>query len=183
MSKNNFCAIDASTNSLAFAHFVNGVLTNYGKIRYSGRDIYEKIGDTAHKTQGFFKAYPAESIIIEQTIYANSPKTAANLAMSQGALVGAAKVAGVRDVHSVSPMEWQNYIGNKRLTTDEKAKIKSATPGRSASWYKTQERAFRKGRTIKFVNERYGLSIGDDDVADAIALGTFALENWEKATK
>lgn len=183
MSKNNFCAIDASTNSLAFAYFLNGELANYGKIRYNGRNIYEKIGDTAHKTLGFFNTFKVESIVIEQTIYANSPKTAANLAMSQGALVGAAALAGVRDVHSVSPMEWQNYIGNKRLTVDEKLAIKNATAGRSASWYKTQERTFRKGRTIKFVNDKYNIGIGDDDVADAIGLGTFALDNWEKATK
>lgn len=177
----SFCAIDASTNSLAFAYYKSGALTKYGKIKYFGSDIYEKIVDTSHKTQGFFTQFEGlDHIVIEQVIYLNSPKTAANLAMSHGALVAAAALTGVNHIASVSPMQWQNWAGNKRLTTAEKDAIKNANPGKSASWYKTQERQFRKQRTIKFVNDKYGLKIDDDDVADAIAIGAWAIDNWGK---
>lgn len=177
----SFCAIDASTNSMAFAYFKSEKLESYGKIKYYGSDIYEKIVDTAHKTGVFFKNFPdLEHIVIEQPIYLNSPKTAANLSMSHGALVASAALTGVEHIASVSPMQWQNWAGNKRLTVAEKDAIKNATPGKSASWYKTQERQFRKQRTIKFVNERYGLKIDDDDVADAIAIGSWAVDNWGK---
>ena len=77
-------------------------------------------------------------------------------------------------------MQWQNWAGNKRLTTAEKDAIRAATPDKSASWYKTQERQFRKQRTIKFVNERYGLKVDDDDIADAICIGAWAIDNWGK---
>jgi hypothetical protein len=48
---NNFMSIDASTNSLAFAYFYEEKLKSYGKIKYFGSDIYEKIIDTAYKTK------------------------------------------------------------------------------------------------------------------------------------
>ena len=174
----SFCSIDASTNSMAFAYFVNDDLVKYGKIKYFGSDIYEKIVDTAHKTRLFFQQFDdLEYIVIEQPIYLNSPKTAANLAMSHGAVVAAASLSGINHIHSVVPMVWQNAINNKRLTADEKAMIRSRTPGKSESWYKSQERLFRKQRTISYVNNRFGTSIADDDVSDACAIGAYALDN------
>lgn len=177
----SFCSIDASTNSLAYAYFEDGQLDNYGKIKFFGNDIYDKIVDTSHKTRAFFSRWnDLDHIVIEQVIYLNSPKTAANLAMSHGALVASAALAGVNHIASVSPMQWQNWAGNKRLTIDEKASIRAANPNKSESWYKSQERLYRKQRTIKFVNEKYNIKIDDDDVADAICIGSWAIDNWGK---
>lgn len=179
----SFCAIDASTNSLAFAYYQDDSLKKFGKIKYFGNDIYEKIVDTSRKTQAFFKQFDElDHIIIEQVIYLNSPKTAANLAMSHGALVASAALTGVDHISSVSPMVWQNWSGNKRLTAEEKEMIRTANPGKTNSWYKSQERQYRKQRTIRFVNEKFGLRVDDDDVADAIAIGAWAIENWNKVT-
>lgn len=176
-----FCAIDASTNSLAFAYFENEKLIKYGKIKYFGNDIYEKIVDIAKKTKPFFDQFDSlDYIVIEQVIYLNSPKTAANLAMSHGALVSSSALSGITHVASVSPMQWQNWAGNKRLTTEEKQAIRSQNPNRSESWYKSQERLYRKQRTIKFVNDKFNIKIDDDDVADAIAIGAWTLDNWKK---
>lgn len=175
------CSIDASTNSLAFAMFVDGKLESYGKIRFTGQNTYEKVADAARKTKAFFENVRADAIIIEQTIYANSPKTAANLALSQGALLGAAAISGVKLIGSTSPMVWQNYIGNKRLSPDEKAKILESNPGKSKSWIKSYERSLRKQRTMNFVNINFDTKVTDDDVSDAIALGYWADHNWNKA--
>lgn len=175
------CAIDASTNSLAFAVFKNDELVKYGKIRFTGNTTYEKVGDAARKTKALFEQLKVDAIIIEQTIYANSPKTAAGLALSQGALLGAARIAGVKIVGSTSPMVWQNFIGNKRLTTEEKLALAKNNEGKSKSWLKQQERNFRKSRTIRFINVQFDVNVGDDDIADAIAIGYWAQRNWEKA--
>lgn len=175
------CAIDASTNSLAFAVFVDDKLTSYGKIKFSGNSTYAKVGDAARKTKALFEKLSIDAIIIEQTIYANSPKTAAALALSQGALLGAARIAGVKQVGSTSPMVWQNFIGNKRLTTQEKLELLKGNEDKSKSWQKQNERNFRKARTIKFVNTYFDVNIGDDDVADAVAIGYWAMNNWNKA--
>jgi len=177
----SFCAIDASTNSLAFAYFKDEKLEKFGKVKFFGGDIYEKIVDTAHKTQAFFNQFDSlEYIVIEQVIYLNSPKTAANLAMSHGALVACASLTGASHIASVSPMQWQNWIGNKRLTVEEKNDIKNQFPDKSSTWYKSKEREFRKNRTIKYVNDKFNIHVDDDDVADAIAIGAWALDNWGK---
>lgn len=177
----SFCSIDASTNSLAFAYYQNEKLVKFGKIKYFGADIYEKIVDTAHKTRMFFEEFDnLDHIVIEQPIYLNSPKTAANLSMSHGALVASAALTGVNHISSVSPMAWQNWTGNKRLTNAEKQVIRDASPDKTNSWYKTQERQFRKQRTIKFVNDKFDIKVSDDDVADAIAIGSWAVDNWNK---
>lgn len=179
----SFCAIDASTNSLAFAFFVNQELSQYGKIKFSGNTIYEKIGDTSHKTMAFFKTIATENIIIEKTIFANSPAVAANLALSQGALIGAAKLGGVKNIYGVTPITWQSYIGTRLLTTDEKKVIRDKNPNKSNSWYKTQEREKRKRKTISTVNKKFDINIDDNDIADACGIGIYAVDNWAKVVR
>ena len=179
----SFCCIDASTNSMAFAMFVDQKLESYGKITFSGDTIYDKIGDTAQKVKGFFLAYPVKTILIEKTIFANSPLVAANLALSQGALIGASKLGGVEKIYGVTPIAWQSFIGTRLLTQDEKSAIRKKTPGRSNSWYKNQEREKRKNKTIFTVNNEFDINISDNDVADACGIGMYALKNWIKVVK
>jgi len=176
------CAIDASTNSLAFAIFVGEKLEEVGKINFEGSDIYYKVGDAAKKTKAYFETImKADAIIIEHTVFMNSPKTAADLALVQGALLGAAAMCGITTVGKVSPITWQNFIGNKKISKDEQLYIRSQNPGKSVSWYKTYERNLRKERTIKFINTIYDRKVTDNDVADACGIGHWALSNWDKA--
>ena len=182
-SPKNFCAIDASTNSMAFALFVNHKLQSYGKINFVGETIYEKLGDTAQKVKGFFLAYPTETILIEKTIFANSPLVAANLALSQGALIGSAKLGGVQKIYGVTPIAWQSFIGTRLLTTEEKSTMRKKNPGKSNSWYKTQEREKRKQKTIFTINNEFNTDIKDNDIADACGIGMYALKNWIKVIK
>lgn len=175
-----FCAIDASTNSLAFAYFSDNTLKKYGKIKFQGNDIYEKIGDTALKTMAFFRSFPVETIVIEDTIFANSPKTAAQLAKAQGGLLAAANISGVKKVYAISPVAWQNYVGTRLLNAEEKELIRRTTPGRSASWYKAREREIRKNKTIKTINTMFNINISDNDIADACGIGVYSLNNWNK---
>jgi hypothetical protein len=180
---NNFCAIDASTNSMAFALFVDHKLESYGKITFSGESIYEKLGDTAQKVKAFFSTYNTDIILIEKTIFANSPLVAANLALSQGSLIGASKLGGVQKIYGVTPIAWQSFIGTRLLTTDEKDAIRKKNPGKSNSWYKNQEREKRKNKTIATVNNEFGIDISDNDIADACGIGMYALKNWIKVVK
>jgi Holliday junction resolvasome RuvABC endonuclease subunit len=176
-----FCAIDASTNSLAFAIFEDSKIIACGKIKFEGLQTYDKVMDAAKKTKAFFDKFDFDTIIIEHTVFMNSPKTAAQLAMVQGALLGAASMSGVKKIGSVSPITWQNFIGNKKLTKEEKHEIQKKNPGKSVSWFKTEERNIRKQRTINFININYDKHLEDDDVADACAIGHWALKNWDKA--
>jgi hypothetical protein len=110
----------------------------------------------------------------------NSPKTAADLALVQGAILGAMSLAGVSEIKSINPIAWQTFIKNGRLSTPEKQLIRNEFPGKSDSWYKNKEREFRKQRTIEFVNNRYKKTVSDNDIADAIGIGHYAIFNWEK---
>ena len=176
------CAIDASTNSLAFALFENEILGTVGKINFEGNTNYEKVMDACNKTKSFLDYYGGfEAIVIEHTVFMNSPKVAADLALVQGALLGAAGLTGTKVIGTVSPITWQNFIGNKKIDKDEKFAIRSANPGKSESWYKTYERNLRKERTIRFINMQYDRSITDNDVADACGIGHWAIKNWDKA--
>ena len=176
------CAIDASTNSLAFSLFSGEDLESVGKITFEGNNTYEKVMDAGKKVKGFFDIYGGfEAIIIEHTVFMNSPKTAADLALVQGAILGAAGQTVTKVIGTVSPITWQNYIGNKKISKDEQLFIRSQNPGKSVSWYKTYERNLRKERTIKFINTIYDRTITDNDVADACGIGHWAIKNWGKA--
>jgi hypothetical protein len=176
------CAIDASTNSLAFALFVDNKLESIGKITFEGNDVYEKVMDAGKKVKAFFDIYGGfEAIVIEHTVFMNSPKTAADLALVQGAILGSAGQSGTKVIGKVSPITWQNFIGNKKISKDEQLFIRSQNPNKSLSWYKSYERNLRKERTIKFINTIYDRTITDNDVADACGIGHWALSNWNKA--
>jgi len=178
------CAIDASTNSLAFSvfdTFTKSIVT-VGKINFEGRDTYEKVMDAGKKVKAFFDIYGGfEAIIIEHTVFMNSPKTAADLALVQGAILGSAGQSGTEIIGKVSPITWQNFIGNKKISKEEQIIIRSSNPGKSVSWYKSYERNLRKERTIRFINTIYDRTISDNDVADACGIGHWALSNWDKA--
>jgi Holliday junction resolvasome RuvABC endonuclease subunit len=178
------CAIDASTNSLAFAIFdtQEKTLKSVGKINFKGKDTYEKVMDAGQKVKAFLDIYEGfEAIVIEHTVFMNSPKTAADLALVQGAILGAAGQSGTKVIGKVAPITWQNFIGNKKISKDEKLFIKSQNPGKSESWLKSYERELRKQRTINFINMQYDRTITDNDVADACGIGHWAIKNWNKA--
>jgi Holliday junction resolvasome RuvABC endonuclease subunit len=177
------CSIDASTNSLAFAIFSDIKLVAFGKINFQGTNTYAKVKDAARKSYAFFKKFRIDSIVIEHTVFINSPKTAADLALVQGALLGAAGICGIRIAGSVNPISWQSFIGNPKLTTMEKKELMEQYPNKSKVWYQNRAREIRKVRTIQFVNTYYDKEVADNDVADAIGIGHWAINNWGKLTK
>ena len=83
INRNTICAIDASTNNIAFAIFNNKELGHIGKLKFSGNNIYQKIGDSYAKTRALFDLYKIDSVVIEHTIFMNSPKTVSDLALIQ----------------------------------------------------------------------------------------------------
>jgi Holliday junction resolvasome RuvABC endonuclease subunit len=175
------CAIDASTNSLAFAIFENKQVVAAGKINFNGKTNYEKVADACAKTKAFFDAYEnVDAVIIEHTVFMNSPRTAADLALIQGALLGGISLSGIKTIRSINPIAWQTFIGNGRLTPAEKSLVRVSSPGRSDSWYKNKERELRKEKTIRFANTYYDKNTSDNDVADAIGIGHYAINNWQK---
>lgn len=177
-SPQSIMAIDASTNSIAFSIFVDGKLKHFGKVNFSGKTVYQRVGDASRKVNSLMDNFNISAIVIESAIHVNSQKSAISLSLVQGAILGAAQQNGVREVVSCSPLSWQSWIGNNRLNKHEKEVIRHKNPGKSVSWYKDKERSFRKQRTMNYVNDKFGTNLEDDDVADAVALGWYSVNNW-----
>jgi len=179
-----FIAVDASTNSMAFAIFTyDNALSAFGKIIYNhdSKSIYDRAGVIGKKSgatvSSLIERFEVRTMIIETPIFANSPMTASNLALTQGALVGASIFGGIHRVVGTPPIQWQSFIGNKNLTKAEKDKIKLDNPNQSPNWLKIHHRELRKQRTMDYVNNRFSLDITDNDVGDAIGIGCYALDS------
>ena len=176
-----FISVDASTQSLAFAIWTYD-LTAWGKIRFKhdSKSIYDKAGVIGKRSGAsvskLIEEYKIKRMVIEKPIFANSPMTASNLALAQGALVGASIFAGLQEVKGVEPITWAAHIGNANLKKAEKDQIKLDNPNASANQLKVLQRDFRKQRTMNYVNKRFSLDIRDNDIGDAIAIGAYALD-------
>ena len=179
-----FIAVDASSTSMAFAIFTyEDTLSAFGKIIYnhSSKSIYDKAGTIGKKSgstvSALIERFGVRTMIIEKPIFANSPMTASNLALTQGALVGSSFMGGIHRIVGTEPITWQSYIGNKNLNKAEKEQIKLDNPTQSANWLKVHQREIRKQRTMDYVNNRFSLDVTDNDVGDAIGIGCYAWDS------
>ena len=177
---NKIITIDASTTSIAYAVFEDKKLVLNGKVEFLGKNVYEKISSAIGSVVDVIKDIAPEALVIERAIFINSPKTMSELSMVQGAILAGASLAGIKMFKGTNPIAWQTYIGNGKVTKDAKLLMRKENPERSESWYKQHEREARKQKTINFVNINYDLAITDNDIADAIGIGHYALRNWDK---
>ena len=177
---NKIITVDASTTSIAYAVFEDKKLVLNGKVEFLGKNVYEKISSAIGSVVDVIKDIAPEALVIERAIFINSPKTMSELSMVQGAILAGASLAGIKMFKGTNPIAWQTYIGNGKVTKDAKLLMRKENPDRSESWYKQHEREARKQKTINFVNINYDLEITDNDIADAIGIGHYALRNWDK---
>lgn len=170
-------AIDASTVNIGLAIFNDTELGTWGKIKFNGNSISEKMLDAYDKLDQLFNYLVIDDVVIESAFAGANPRTGMNLSIMQGVVLAVAMNHGAHHIGFVSPLTWQSYIGNPQLTRAEKTAIIEEYPGKSNSWYKNHGKATRKERTIKLVSERYGIKVADNDAADAIGIGTYAVND------
>jgi Holliday junction resolvasome RuvABC endonuclease subunit len=155
--------IDASTNSVAFCLMENNKPIKWGKIEFSGADIYEKVYDAKLKTHAMLEELKSDYIVVEGAVLVRSPDAVIKLSYVYGVVIAELMSTGAK-VITISPTAWQAYIGNKNPTKDEKLKLKIEYPGYAESWYKNKMRNIRK----------YNLSLSDFDVADAFGIAHYS---------
>lgn len=161
---------DCSTQSFAFGIFEDGQLDSWGEIKFTGNTVFERLADGQNKVRAMKDIFNVDKVVIESAVYVQNKKTVILLAYAFGAIIAALINSG-SVVEEVSPIFWQNKIGNKALTKAEKQAIVDANPGKSKSWYTNANRMFRKNRTRQWVLKNFGVDIDNDNVTDAIALG------------
>lgn len=169
--------VDCSTQSFAFCKVDKNGPIRWGEINFKGGSVFERLA-YGQKAVAAFKQYlEADLVVFEGAIYVQNKKTVILLAYAFGAVISALINDGAT-VEEISPMEWQNAIGNKVLTKAEKDKIIAENPGKSAAWYKDTNRKFRKQRTMDWVKDTYGIDVESDNVSDAIALAHVAFNKY-----
>jgi hypothetical protein len=119
----------------------------------------------------------ADLVVFESAIYVQNKKTVILLAYAFGAVISALINNGAK-IEEVSPLAWQNYIGNKPLTKAEKAAIEKDNPGKSKSWYQNKNREFRKQRTMDWAEAEYGIKVDSDNVSDAIGVAHYGYQKY-----
>jgi len=170
---NRVLGIDASTNSVAFCLMENDKPLKWGKIEFTGSDIYEKIYDAKVKMHVMLDELKSDYIAVEGAVLVRSPDAVIKLSYVYGVVIAELMSTGAK-VITISPSAWQAYIGNKNPTKDEKSGIRLSNPGYADSWYKNKLRNMRKQRTVDYFNNKYGLSLSDFDVADAFGIAHYA---------
>ena len=165
--------IDASTNSVAFCLMNNGTPVKWGKIEFTGSDIYEKIYDAKVKVHAMLNELKADYIAVEGAVLVRSPDAVIKLSYVYGVVIAELMSTGSK-VTTISPTAWQAFIGNKNPTKAEKEKLRAENPGYADSWYKNKMRNIRKQRTVDYFNYKYDLVLKDFDVADSFGIAYYA---------
>jgi Holliday junction resolvasome RuvABC endonuclease subunit len=168
--------IDCSTKSLAFCIFYNRRPVKWGKILFEGETVFDRLKDASQKVQAMMHEFDVDFIAMEGAILANNKnvRVTIDLSLVYGAVLAQLLYGRAKVIH-VSPLEWQNAIGNKVFSRAETAQMKLDFPGKSASWYTGKKRSIRKQRTMDFINGKWPvMNITDDDVGDSCAIAYYA---------
>lgn len=167
--------IDASTNSVAFCLFSNNVPVKWGKIEFTGADIYEKILDAKIKMNKMLDYLKSDYIAVEGAVLVRSPDAVIKLSYVYGTVISELMTTGAK-VTTISPTAWQAKIGNKNPTKAEKEALRVENPGYADSWYKNKMRNIRKQRTVDWAKNKFGIELDDFDVADSVGIAYYANE-------
>ena len=171
----DFVTLDCATTNSGFAVFEEGKLISFGKLLFEGKSEHEKIISAAQVMNAFFKTYQTDTVVIESSFFSGNARVATDLALSQGAALAGASLAGVSKIGSLVPIQWQRGIGNPLLTREEKSAIMEAYPGKSASWYKAANQKYRKQKTLGIVNDHFNITVRDNDAGDAVGMGLYVI--------
>jgi Holliday junction resolvasome RuvABC endonuclease subunit len=178
-SYTSIMGVDMSSKTIAYSVFKKDGdwrLYQRGKIEISGESTFEKCGDIIEKFSGLLKVLEPELIIFESSSYVNNNAVMKQLSMVFGAAAGAASRYGI-EVIDIPPVTWQSFIGNPPNSKKYKDKFLKDNPEITQSKAKVLLREQRKTRTIDFVLENIGVVAEDDDIADAICVGYYAVKN------
>jgi len=108
------------------------------------------------------RAKDIDVVFIEDTQLRQNVQSFKKLAQLQGALINLFEGLAVQ-YESVPPTRWQSYCGARGRTYKETKEI--VTPGPKAS----------KMLSMEFVRDQFGIETDNDNLADAICIGWFAV--------
>jgi Holliday junction resolvasome RuvABC endonuclease subunit len=172
-----YLAIDSSSKSIAFAIFDKkdgSRLVAVGKIDLP-RDMRRKLATINAALPALFDFYPhIDHVVIEQTIYIQSPQTSRILSYIVGHIWGKC-LEFSPNVTDVEIMKWKSHIGYKNVSKAEKIAWENQHGLTEAKKIAARERKERTGKIIK--NKINGIDdVVDYDIIDAIAIGLWSID-------
>lgn len=168
--------VDSSTHSIAFAVFRGDKLERFGKVVFTGNTSTQRLVDAQAKMLALGPHFEVDYIAVEKAIFAKSIDTAIKMGMTLGVIIASVSRENT-DVVQVPPVTWQSYINNNNYTKTQKQAVEMLFPDKSDSWIKNHIREERKQYTINYFNKMFNINIDDNDVADAIGIGWYAVNN------
>jgi Holliday junction resolvasome RuvABC endonuclease subunit len=176
-----FVTVDVSTKFLAYALWDDDKLVEYGKVFPEGT-LDEAVGSITAAVETKFKRRKVERVVYESAFLGKNVNVVKGLSKTTGALIGGFYLCGVREFVPVPPITWQTGVHVGRTSRADLESLRNKYPRRSATWIKNKDRENRKQLIIDMVNQRYGLSLKfeDNDLADAIGIGCYMLDNKMK---
>lgn len=178
-SSGRYISIDSSSKSLAFAVFEKAggksSLIAAGKIEFPD-GMRQKLLVINASVPAIFNFYQnIDHVIIEQTIYIQSPQTSRILSYIVGHIWGKC-LEFCNDVRDVEIMKWKSHIGYKNVSKAEKQRWEDEHGSTEAKKIAAKERKERTGKIIKA--KIAGIDdITDYDIIDAIAIGLWSINN------
>lgn len=113
------------------------------------------------------KQYHVDYVFFEDTQYQSNVNTFKKLCWLQGSLICWLRTKGM-PYGIVHPTSWQAYCNARgRNTKEKKDNAQTAETGRKAG----------KKLTIEFVGEQFGIETNNDNMADAICIGFYVVNN------
>jgi Holliday junction resolvasome RuvABC endonuclease subunit len=177
--RGRYLSIDSSSGSLAFAVFDKNKekvkLVGVGKINFAA-NMSQKLQIINLTLPLIFNKYKnIDVVIIEQTIYIQSPKTSRILSYIVGHIWGKC-LEFCEDVRDVEIMKWKSHIGYKNVSKKEKIAWEKELGSTEA---KKKAASERKERTKRLLNQKIPniSDISDYDIIDAMAIGLWATSN------
>ena len=163
---------DCSTLTIAFAIIERDKMIKWGEVDLAGQTVYDKALDAREKMDALTYDFKLDFACVESAVMVRNTAVAIKLAYVIGNVITSLRAAGVQ-IYEAKPLEWQTAIGNPILKKFEKDAIVAADPDKSKAWYTKANRQFRKQRTIDFVQEKYGVKLLSDNVADSAGLADY----------
>lgn len=165
----NILALDLSTKSTGYAIFIDGELKDFGCITASSTDVIKRIQKIICELDEVLKKYPFEKIVIEEVLPKDGEKTEKNHHTQKMLMWLQAAVAFLIhenftkiEIQYLYPSEWRSACGIKTGRGIVRESLKSSD--------------------IAFVEQKFGFTPANDDIADAIGLGYGYLMQPQKQT-
>ena len=176
-----YVSIDSSSKSVAFAILnksgVDVELVHVAKLIFpTGSSMRDKLELINSYIPALFQTYgPIDHVVIEQTIYIQSPQTSRILSYIVGHVWGKC-LEYCDDVIDVPIMTWKSHIGYKNVSKQEKAQWDKEFGPAESKKIAARERKDRTGNIVrqKISNIDH---LNDNDIMDAIAIGLWAVDN------